>query len=77
MRVCVCVRPDIVCFTYLNRALVSTLSPNIIFATYRGICNTLGTDIVSPHGMPVDLLDRLVIFRTIACPTPWTRSSRW
>ncbi len=56
---------DIECFMYLKRALVSTLSPNIIFATYRGICNTRGTDIVSPHGMPVDLLDRLAIFRTM------------
>merc|ERR1712182_110977 len=56
---------DIECFTYLNRALESTLSPIIIFATNRGICTIRGTDIVSPHGMPVDLLDRLVIIRTM------------
>merc|ERR1711920_442205 len=43
----------------------STLSPIIIFATNRGICTIRGTDIVSPHGMPVDLLDRLVIIRTM------------
>eukprot|EP00438_Fugacium_kawagutii_P020758 Skav215036 [mRNA] locus=scaffold1265:36144:42636:- [translate_table: standard] len=60
---------DIECFTYLNRALESTLSPIIIFATNRGrqprsICTIRGTDIVSPHGIPVDLLDRLVIIRT-------------
>merc|ERR1712046_174070 len=54
---------DIECFTYLNRALESTLSPIIIFATNRGMCTIRGTDIVSPHGMPVDLLDRLVIIR--------------
>merc|ERR1712007_200268 len=31
----------------------------------RGICTIRGTDIVAPHGMPVDLLDRLVIIRTM------------
>merc|ERR1712093_4641 len=56
---------DLDCFTYLNRALESTLSPIIIFATNRGICTIKGTEIVSPHGMPVDLLDRLVIIRTM------------
>lgn len=56
---------DIECFTYLNRALESTLSPIIIFATNRGICTIRGTEIVAPHGMPVDLLDRLVIVRTM------------
>merc|ERR1711943_40736 len=56
---------DIECFTYLNRALESTLSPIIIFATNRGMCTIRGTDIVSPHGIPVDLLDRLVIIRTL------------
>ncbi|CAD7923975.1 unnamed protein product [Amoebophrya sp. A120] len=56
---------DIECFTYLNRALESTLSPIIVFATNRGICTIRGTEIVSPHGMPVDLLDRLIIVRTL------------
>jgi len=56
---------DSECFTYLNRALESTLSPIVIFATNRGICTIRGTDIVSPHGIPVDLLDRLVIIRTM------------
>jgi len=56
---------DIECFTYLNRAMESTLSPIIVLATNRGICTIRGTDIVSPHGMPVDLLDRLVIIRTM------------
>merc|ERR1719421_1825357 len=56
---------DIECFTYLNRVLESTLSPIIVFATNRGICKIRGTEIVSPHGMPVDLLDRLVIVRTL------------
>merc|ERR1712224_337599 len=56
---------DIECFTYLNRALESTLSPIVVFATNRGVCTIRGTDIVSPHGMPVDLLDRLIIVRTL------------
>lgn len=56
---------DIECFTYLNRALESPLSPIVVFATNRGISTIRGTDIVAPHGMPVDLLDRLVIVRTM------------
>ena len=55
---------DIECFTYLNRALESQLAPIVIFATNRGICEIRGTEIMAPHGMPVDLLDRLVIIRT-------------
>ncbi|CAH1437948.1 unnamed protein product [Lactuca virosa] len=55
---------DMECFSYLNRALESSLSPIVIFATNRGICSVRGTDMSSPHGIPVDLLDRLVIIRT-------------
>eukprot|EP01111_Echinosteliopsis_oligospora_P017396 TRINITY_DN7510_c0_g1_i5.p1 TRINITY_DN7510_c0_g1~~TRINITY_DN7510_c0_g1_i5.p1 ORF type:complete len:414 (-),score=121.73 TRINITY_DN7510_c0_g1_i5:109-1350(-) len=55
---------DIECFTYLNRALESTLAPIVIFATNRGHCTVRGTDIVSPHGIPMDLLDRLSIIKT-------------
>lgn len=56
---------DIECFTYLNRALESTLAPIVIFATNRGQCKIRGTDVISPHGIPVDLLDRLMIIRTL------------
>ena len=56
---------DIECFTYLNRALESSLAPIVIFATNRGICEIKGTDMSAPHGVPVDLLDRLVIIRTL------------
>lgn len=56
---------DIECFTFLNRALESALAPIVIFATNRGICTIRGTDMASPHGIPVDLLDRLVIIRTL------------
>mmetsp|Transcript_9511 Transcript_9511/g.23815 ORF Transcript_9511/g.23815 Transcript_9511/m.23815 type:complete len:467 (+) Transcript_9511:83-1483(+) len=55
---------DIECFTFLHRALESSLSPNVILATNRGTCTVRGTDLVSPHGIPVDLLDRLMIIRT-------------
>ena len=33
---------DIECFTYLNRALESSLAPIVIFATNRGICTVSG-----------------------------------
>ena len=56
---------DIECFTYLNRALESNLAPIVILATNRGHCEIRGTDMKSPHGIPVDLLDRLLIIRTL------------
>jgi RuvB-like protein 1 (pontin 52) len=56
---------DIECFTYLNRALESNLAPIVILATNRGFCTIRGTDMRSPHGVPVDLLDRLLIIRTM------------
>ncbi|GAQ86895.1 P-loop containing nucleoside triphosphate hydrolases superfamily protein [Klebsormidium nitens] len=61
---------DIECFTYLNRALESSLAPIVVLATNRGICNIRGTDMPSPHGVPVDLLDRLVIIRTLPYTPP-------
>eukprot|EP00825_Cyclidium_porcatum_P034188 TRINITY_DN3602_c0_g1_i2.p1 TRINITY_DN3602_c0_g1~~TRINITY_DN3602_c0_g1_i2.p1 ORF type:complete len:429 (+),score=51.99 TRINITY_DN3602_c0_g1_i2:383-1669(+) len=57
---------DIECFTFLNRALESTLAPIVILATNRGMCTIRGTDMVSPHGIPIDLLDRLLIIRTLS-----------
>jgi len=56
---------DIECFTYLNRALESTLAPIVVFATNRGMCTVRGTEVIAPHGVPVDLLDRLMIVRTM------------
>jgi len=56
---------DIECFTYLNKSLESTLSPIVIFATNRGVCQIRGTDVLAPHGVPVDLLDRMLIVRTM------------
>lgn len=62
---------DIECFTYLHRALESAIAPIVIFATNRGRCVIRGTeDILSPHGVPLDLLDRLLIIRTL----PYSRN---
>lgn len=55
---------DIEAFSFLSRAMESELSPIIILATNRGFTKIRGTDIVSPHGMPLDLLDRLLIIKT-------------
>jgi RuvB-like protein 1 (pontin 52) len=57
---------DIESFTYLHRALESDIAPIVIFASNRGRCIVRGTeDIYSPHGIPLDLLDRLMIIKTI------------
>lgn len=62
---------DIETFTYLHRALESAIAPIVIFATNRGRCVIRGTeDIISPHGIPLDLLDRLLIIRTL----PYSRA---
>lgn len=56
---------DIECFTYLNRALESTIAPIVILASNRGLTTVRGTDdIKSPHGIPPDLIDRLLIIKT-------------
>jgi RuvB-like protein 1 (pontin 52) len=55
---------DMECFTYLNRCLESTLSPIVVFATNRGITKIRGTSTTSPHGIPLDLLDRMLIVPT-------------
>ena len=41
---------DIECFSFLNRALESDLSPVLIVATNRGITRIRGTNYKSPHG---------------------------
>merc|ERR1712150_184130 len=57
---------DIQCFTYLHRALETRIAPIVIFATNRGKCTVRGTaDVISAHGIPKDLLDRLLIIRTL------------
>ena len=55
---------DIEAYSFLTKALESELAPILILATNRGITRIRGTDIESPHGMPLDLLDRLLIIPT-------------
>lgn len=55
---------DIECFSFLNRALESDMAPILIMATNRGITKIRGTNYESPHGIPLDLLDRLLIIST-------------
>ncbi len=60
---------DLEAFSFLTKAMESEFSPVIILATNRGITKIRGTDIESPHGIPRDLLDRLLIIPT----RPYTR----
>jgi RuvB-like protein 2 len=55
---------DIECFSFLNRALEDVLAPLVIMASNRGMARIRGTKIQSPHGLPVDLLDRVLIVST-------------
>ena len=55
---------DIECFSFLNRALESDQAPIVIMATNRGITKIRGTEYQSPHGLPIDLLDRSLIIST-------------
>ncbi|CAG8625843.1 430_t:CDS:2, partial [Paraglomus occultum] len=55
---------DIECFSFLNRALEDERAPVVIMASNRGITRIRGTKYKSPHGIPIDLLDRLLIIGT-------------
>lgn len=55
---------DIECFSFINRALEDEFAPIVIMATNRGISKTRGTNYKSPHGLPLDLLDRTIIITT-------------
>ena len=55
---------DMECFSFLNRALESDMAPVLVIATNRGIAKIRGTEYKSPHGIPLDLLDRLLIVST-------------
>lgn len=55
---------DIECFSFLNRALESEMAPILVTATNRGITKIRGTNYRSPHGIPIDFLDRLLIIST-------------
>lgn len=55
---------DADCHAYLNSALEQPISPIVVLATNRGFAKIRGTDITAAHGIPSDLLDRLMIIRT-------------
>ncbi|KAI9209766.1 RuvB-like 2 [Polychytrium aggregatum] len=55
---------DIECFSFLNRALEDDMAPVVIMASNRGYTRIRGTDYRSPHGIPIDLLDRALIIST-------------
>ncbi|XP_010943144.1 uncharacterized protein [Elaeis guineensis] len=59
---------DIECFSFLNRALENDMAPILVIATNRGITTIRGTNYRSPHGIPADFLDRLLII----CTQPYT-----
>ncbi|KAH9613286.1 hypothetical protein KSS87_004446 [Heliosperma pusillum] len=55
---------DVECFSFLNRALENDMAPILVVATNRGHTKIRGTNYKSPHGIPIDLLDRLLIIAT-------------
>lgn len=55
---------DIECFSFVNRALEDDLAPIVIMASNRGNSTIRGTTYKSPHGLPLDFLDRVVIVST-------------
>lgn len=60
---------DVECFAFVNRALEDELAPIVIMASNRGKTRIRGTNYRSPHGLPLDFLDRVVIVNTY----PYTR----
>lgn len=57
---------DIEIFTYLNKALESSIAPIVVLASNRGLTSIRGTEETkAPHGCPPDLIDRLLIVRTL------------
>lgn len=56
---------DVECFTYLNKALESPISPIVVLASNRGMATIRGADdLVAAHGIPPDFLARLLIIPT-------------
>ena len=53
---------------FFSRALEDDMAPIVIMATNRGITKIRGTNYKSPHGIPIDLLDRMIIIPTTPYP---------
>lgn len=60
---------DLESFAFFSKVLESEFAPIIIMATNRGMTKIYGTDVESPHGIPLDILDRLLIIPV----RPYTR----
>ncbi|MFB6166730.1 MAG: RuvB-like domain-containing protein [Candidatus Nanohaloarchaea archaeon] len=60
---------DIEAISFLNRAMEREFAPIMVLASNRGETEIRGTDLEAPHGLPLDLLDRLLIINT----EPYTR----
>ncbi|CAI5759203.1 unnamed protein product [Candida verbasci] len=58
---------DMEIFTYLNRALESSIAPIVVLASNRGLTTIKGSgdDTKYAHGVPPDLIDRLLIVKTL------------
>lgn len=56
---------DMECFSYLNRALESSLSPIVIFATNRGICNVRYVKVLLLHLLFLYFIDSCSCFSRI------------
>ena len=52
------------CNTGINTAIYLLFCPYLMILQLFTVLVSRGTDMASPHGIPVDLLDRLVIVRT-------------
>lgn len=56
---------DLECFSFLNRAMEEEYAPLMVLASNRGVIPVRGSvGLKSPHGVPMDLLDRLLIIAT-------------
>lgn len=56
---------DVECFSFFIKALESEIAPIVVLATNRGMHQVRnGNGQVSPHGIPTDFLDRLLIVKT-------------
>jgi TBP-interacting protein len=55
---------DVESFAFLSRALEEEFASILVLATNRAITTVKDTDTKSPHGIPIDMLDRLLIART-------------
>ena len=55
---------DAECFAFLGRAMEAEAAPLLVLATNRGVVRIRGTSHSGPHGLPPDLLDRLLVVHT-------------